>query len=479
MLIGDAIWYIQLLKLVNSNLFRGLDPTKKKDCAKLSLRICAKQPLLKRSIVIDAINDLIDRFKHIPVLAIVDNYPDVPVSLPVFTKKEIEKFKHYEKIIRHLESLPQHAQKTPGWFADRMKVITASSGATSIGECKYEKMSNFILAKCGINDTFTANANTHHGCKYEDIAAMIYERRKDVVLKNFGLILHPKGKVVGASPDGICSEKRRSGGYSPLVGRMLEIKCVVQRQILTEGDVDGDICPHYYWVQVQLQLECCSLDECDFWQCKITELSREDWCREIDINGMSVLTGMEMGLVIELLPRDKVEKNQFCQYEAKYLYPPSIGMSQKNLEEWIAEKKIEMQGGKLYKDNEEDEGRMFDYHKVIYWRLDKDHCELITKNNKWFRKTYPRLLKTWSYVLWFRKHLEEAKLWYEYSTSKKSMTEADMMKVADRLMNDNRRGSYANELRSKLASNKSRYVKHQDTIVFNMNDLTSLVNDSD
>ena len=35
------------------------------------------------------------------------------------------------------------------------------------------------------------------------------------------------------------------------------------------GEIDGEICPHYYWVQVQVQLECCDLEEFDFWQCSI------------------------------------------------------------------------------------------------------------------------------------------------------------------------------------------------------------------
>ena len=61
---------------------------------------------------------------------------------------------------------------------------------------------------------------------------------------------------------------------------MLEIKCPNRRRIklnldepitdLILGSKKG-ICPSYYWCQVQLQLNCCDLDECDFWQCEIIE----------------------------------------------------------------------------------------------------------------------------------------------------------------------------------------------------------------
>ena len=47
-------------------------------------------------------------------------------------------------------------------------------------------------------------------------------------------------------------------------------------QIKTKGIVDGEICPHYYWCQVQQQLKCCALEKCDFWQCSLIEYSSEE-----------------------------------------------------------------------------------------------------------------------------------------------------------------------------------------------------------
>jgi hypothetical protein len=248
---------------------------------------------------------------------------------------------------------------------------------------------------------------------------------------------------------------------------------------MTEGEIDGDICPHHYWVQVQLQLQCCSLDECDFWQCKLVEISESEWTREIDGYGMSALTGMEMGLVIELLPRDKVARGEKCQYEAKYLYPPSAGMNKAQLDEWIESSKASIEGGKLYKDNEDDEGTWYDYHTVLHWRLDKDHCQLIKRDDAWFNKTYPSFKKTWGYIEWLRKNQDALTTWHEYSKSKKTTKNEDMIGVLERLMNDNRRGSYLKDLKSRLKKDKTRYVKREDKIVFNMNDLASLVNDSD
>ena len=90
----------------------------------------------------------------------------------------------------------------------------------------------------------------------------------NVSTSEFGLIGHPKYSFLGASPDRICNHYKLDGIHkSKYVGRMLEIKCPLVRKIKMSGPIVDNICPIYYWIQVQLQLECCDLEECDFWQC--------------------------------------------------------------------------------------------------------------------------------------------------------------------------------------------------------------------
>ena len=69
---------------------------------------------------------------------------------------------------------------------------------------------------------------------------------------DYGCLPHPKYKFLAASPDGINDDPE-----SPLFGRMLEIKNVVSRKIT-------GIPKKEYWIQMQLQMEVCDLDECDF-----------------------------------------------------------------------------------------------------------------------------------------------------------------------------------------------------------------------
>ena len=172
-------------------------------------------------------------------------------------------------------------QRSVAWFAMREGKITASDGGTALGLNDYEQPYKLILKK--ITDVpFESNKFCYHGTKYEEIAALIYQDKFDVLVTEFGLMGHSKYHFLGASPDGICSPYRLDGVHkSDMVGTMLEIKCPVSRKIVNYGPIRGGICPIYYWAQVQLQLECCDLDECDFWQCSIYEyFNRDDYMND-------------------------------------------------------------------------------------------------------------------------------------------------------------------------------------------------------
>ena len=112
-----------------------------------------------------------------------------------------------------------------------------------------------------------------------------------------------------------------------MVGRLLEIKFPKTRKICTEGDLDGDICPHYYYVQVQTQLFVTGMDECDFLQCQIEEYdSWEEYFQDSNPNipGLSKKTNLEKGCLIQLLPKKMIGTGdpKMCLYSAKYIYPP-------------------------------------------------------------------------------------------------------------------------------------------------------------
>jgi putative phage-type endonuclease len=154
-------------------------------------------------------------------------------------------------------------QKSDKWQAARLNMLTASDCASALDCNPYESSQELLIRKVSeLKDLLSfsktqLNSNMAWGNKYEPVAKTLYESLSDKV-HEIGLVTHPIYKWLGASPDGILSS-----------GKLLEIKCPVSRNI---GEV-----PYYYWIQVQIQLEVCNLDECDFMDCKFIECSKEQY----------------------------------------------------------------------------------------------------------------------------------------------------------------------------------------------------------
>jgi hypothetical protein len=245
------------------------------------------------------------------------------------------------------------------------------------------------------------------------------EYKNDVYTEEFGLLGHPDYYFLGASPDGICSPYHRDKKTPhKLVGRMLEIKCPLMRKIKYSGDIKDTICPIYYWCQVQLQLECCNLDECDFIQCNIEEYkTRQEWLEDTnpDCDYKSIKYGLERGILIELMPTKLSEeeytpngviKDTSVYNVASFLYPPKIDMSLKELDDWVLSELSNLQ---INKPN-------LKLHRVIYWRLIETNCTLILRDRKWFESNLDRLRTMWNYVEFLRLNndvMEEWKTWMD------------------------------------------------------------------
>ncbi|AYV84257.1 MAG: YqaJ-like viral recombinase domain [Hyperionvirus sp.] len=334
--------------------------------------------------------------------------------------------------VKKLLDIKVPEQRSPGWFEMREKRITASDGGCVLGVNDYEPKYKFILKKV-VGSEFKGNEFCYHGKKYEKAAIMVYEYRFNVGLSEFGLIGHPTIGFLGASPDGIVGLYKNDGQhFTKYVGRMLEIKCPFRRKIEMEGGVD-DIVPIYYQVQVQLQLECCDLDECDFWQCKITEyVSRSEFVNDTDPQEQfrSRVTGFEKGCLIQLLPKGKMkeilETGKYWDNvydDAIFVYPPKIEMTPCDCDIWIS-KTV----GSLHLTHA---GFVFD--KVIYWKLERSHCLLIERDKKWFAEKLPELQYMWGMVEFFRSNKRMRDLLVQYVASLSIKTSKKIMKVVDML----------------------------------------------
>ena len=171
--------------------------------------------------------------------------------------------------IAHLRSLPQPVQRTKEWYEFRYNLITASSLGKLFGS---DSLYNSIICeKCKPLDYASSlghcsvDSPMHWGTKYEPLTIMLYEKMYQTKIEDFGCIRHRTYPCIGASPDGINVDPA-----SPLYGRMLEVKNIVNREI-------SGIPLDAYWIQMQGQMETCDLDECDFIETQFKEYDESEF----------------------------------------------------------------------------------------------------------------------------------------------------------------------------------------------------------
>ena len=334
--------------------------------------------------------------------------------------KEIKVPKKYQKLEKHFQTLfhtPQPEQRTKAWYEFRHLRVTASDTATAVDLNPYEPYQNFIVKKCDPDFPFHDNIHCHHGKKYEPIATMVYEHIYNNKVTEFGCLPSEKYPILAASPDGICSKSTLDGKFSERLGTMLEIKCPVTREIKTKGKICGEICPFYYYLQIQQQLLCCELDKCDFWQCKILEYqSREEYIKDttmkskltegVDSKEKEINPLITKGCLLQLLPIKydlDPTNNQDCQeFKAKFIYPPRLDLTTEEYDEWTIDAIAN------WKTRYPEWADNYYMDKIIYWYVPLSHNVEICKREEWFLSTiYSVLLKTWKKVNYFRTHLNE------------------------------------------------------------------------
>ena len=331
-----------------------------------------------------------------------------------------------------LKDVKQPVQRSPEWFAMRSKCITASDCGVVLNENHWEPQYNFILKKI-FGQTFKGDIKTTHGRRFEQSCILTYELLHNVKVYDFGLMAHHDKNItfLSASPDGICFTEN-----SPLVGRMLEIKCPLSRKINTSGTIKDHVCPLYYWNQVQLQLECCNLEECDFVQCKIVEYKdRNEYINDTnpECHYRSKSYGKPRGAVIELLPTnlsaDKyingIPTDEAIYEDTTFIHPPYLNMSNDELNNWI-----------LFEIDNLTKRKDVKLNKVVYWKMTEHVFTLIKRDRVWFADKKEKMRFIWNYVLILRDNMDIAEEWKLYIENLKTKNNVKIFKKLDELINN-------------------------------------------
>lgn len=292
--------------------------------------------------------------------------------------------------IKILQEKPQPDQRTPEWYTRRNNLITASAASkafgsqASVNQLVYEKCKNQPSsqdqnqnASCSPPAPLQGSVNSplHWGQRYEPVTVMVYEHRNRTKLGEFGCIQHDTYPFIGASPDGINID-----AMSPIYGRMVEIKNIVNREITGSPKEE-------YWIQTQIQMEVCDLDECDFVETRFKEYeSKEDYDADATTTQGFSANGNEKGIILWFQTAPALTQQGYISPPIQlYEYAP-IGATPYEYDKWEAQvfTKHERLGST--------------WVRTIYWYLDQYSCVLVRRNRMWFEEAVPILQRLWETI---------------------------------------------------------------------------------
>jgi putative phage-type endonuclease len=290
------------------------------------------------------------------------------------TAPNVEKI---EGQIAKLKNKPQPTQRTKEWYEHRHNLITASNAykafenESSRNQLIYEKcvpLKQFIENNDDsvpkLSSPVNVNTAMHWGQKYEPLSVMIYEGKYNTKIGDFGCIQHETYKFLGASPDGINIDQT-----SQRFGRMLEIKNPVNREI------DG-VPKKEYWIQMQLQMETCDLDECDFLETQFIEYENEEAFKN-DGEFIESENGDMKGIIMYFSSKEGIPI---------YKYKPLHIDCYEDFEVW---EKQQMNEQEVVENT---------WIKNIFWKLEEFSCVMVLRNKKWFQDNIGEMEELWKIV---------------------------------------------------------------------------------
>jgi hypothetical protein len=181
----------------------------------------------------------------------------------------------------HLLTVTQIAQRTPEWYEEGRRLLTASEFWKLLDTPR--TYSSLIVSKLPPAPTAQPRPAQRLACSYADMNAMdwgtcleavvkfLLKEQKGWTITDLGRIRYSNSAIpLAASPDGLIT-----AGPVEAVGNLVEIKCPRTRAL------DSSAVPFEYWCQMQIQMECTNRPACEYVEVKFdlrkVEASVEDY----------------------------------------------------------------------------------------------------------------------------------------------------------------------------------------------------------
>lgn len=259
-----------------------------------------------------------------------------------------------------IETYGQSDQRTDAWHTKRGQMLTASEIYKGLPDATPSQRHELIMGKL-VPREYTAPGLGPRalvwGTQFEPIAKNIYEEFQHTIqIVDLPCIPHPTVDFLGASPDGIILAKDPTDKRH---GKLVEFKCPISREFTEHTPV-----PTGYYHQMQLQMECTGIDECEYIEMQFKELNYTDYVN--------------------------------CTAPIKSFF---------------AVKK--QTGDVIYKDHRHDEeyitwkermiGDQWEAYTTTFWMLNNWRALTVKHQPNWLAINLPSLSQVWSEVLEYRK----------------------------------------------------------------------------
>ena len=147
---------------------------------------------------------------------------------------------------------------------------------------------------------------------------------------------------------------------------MVEVKNIYNR------DITG-IPLEEYWIQMQIQMETCGLNSCDFLETRFKEYSGETEFYEDS-------TQEYKGVILFFLAK-AAGSEHFFEYMPLY-----INLEKRHIDKWIQEIQDKLSETHIL-------------YEKMYWYLDEYSCVLVERNIPWFESVLSNIEEAWKIVI--------------------------------------------------------------------------------
>lgn len=255
-----------------------------------------------------------------------------------------------------LQTYGQNDQRTAAWHTKRGQMLTASEIYKGLPDATPSQRHELILSKLVPREQQQGPGIRAlvWGTQFEPVAKDIYcDIQHKIEIADTTCVPHPTVPFLGASPDGVIlsSDDRH--------GKLIELKCPISREFTENTPI-----PHAYFHQMQLQMECTGLDECDYVEMQFKDLSYSKY--------MACQAPYKSFYAVHEVTREVLYKDF------------------RTSEDYISWKNRVL-------------GEKWEDYEITYWMLNNWRSALVKKQKGWLELYLPNLTKIWTEIEEYRK----------------------------------------------------------------------------